>query len=184
MRFFCFLLVFFFSWYEPVNADTYQWTDAQGVVSFTDNPENVPKKYRSKVKITPSADTAQETSTADKSKSSAESGKQTETTAVTPGHTQGPKLYGGHDEGWWKSRYASLRSELKGLQDNLPPKREDLEKLRRKLTIYTYSRNRIAYQEKLAEIQRDEDRIKALTDQLASLDTEAAVAGVPFDWRQ
>jgi Skp family chaperone for outer membrane proteins len=176
------LLVFCFS--GSANADTYQWTDSQGVVNFSDNPENVPKKYRSKVKVTPSVDSTPNAPNQEKTGKIGESGNKSEATTANPGLPAGPNLYGGHDERWWKSRYAAIRSELKNIQDNLPAKRDELDILRRKLRLYTYTRNRIAYQDKLAEIQRDEDRIKALTDQLASLDTEAATAGVPFDWRQ
>lgn len=31
-----------------VNAETYKWTDARGVVSYTDNPALIPARYRSK----------------------------------------------------------------------------------------------------------------------------------------
>lgn len=31
-----------------VNAETYRWTDAKGVVSFTDNPSLIPSRYRGK----------------------------------------------------------------------------------------------------------------------------------------
>lgn len=184
MRFTLLLVVLVFSYSESSNADTYQWTDNQGVVNFTDNPDNVPKKFRTKVKVTPSADRAIDAQGPAKTETSVGSNKKPEVTATTPPAPVGPKLYGGHDEGWWKSRYSSLRGEMRSIQDNLPAKRGDLEQLRRKLTLYTYARNRVAYQEKLAEIQRDEERIKVLTDQLASLDTEAATAGVPFDWRK
>jgi hypothetical protein len=184
MRFTLLLVVLVFSYSESSNADTYQWTDNQGVVNFTDNPDNVPKKFRTKVKVTPSADRAIDAQGPAKTETSVGSNKKPEVTATTPPAPAGPKLYGGHDERWWKSRYSSLRGEMKSIQDNLPAKRGDLEQLRRKLTLYTYARNRVAYQEKLAEIQRDEERIKVLTDQLTSLDTEAATAGVPFDWRK
>jgi len=178
------LLVLIFSSAELSNADTYKWVDNQGVVNFTDNLDAVPKKYRSKVKVTPSGDASASAPNQEKSGKNMEPDKQSEATASTPGRPEGPKLYGGHDEKWWKSSYASIRGELKSLQDNLPAKKDDLEKLRRKLVIYTYTRNRMAYQDKLAEIQRDEDRIKVLNDQLTNLDTQAATAGVPFDWRQ
>jgi Domain of unknown function (DUF4124) len=32
------------------NADTYTWTDDQGVVSFSDNPDQIPPRYRAKAK--------------------------------------------------------------------------------------------------------------------------------------
>jgi hypothetical protein len=184
MRFTLLLVILVFSFSGLSNADTYQWTDNQGVVNFTDNPDNVPKKYRTKIKVTPSVDSAKDTQNSANTVTSVGPDKKSEVTSTTPAAPVGTKLYGGHDEVWWKSRYSSLRGEMKNIQDNLPAKRTDLEQLRRKLTLYTYSRNRVAYQEKLAEIQRDEARIKVLTDQLAGLDTEAATAGVPFDWRQ
>lgn len=159
-------------------ADTYQWVDDSGVMNFTDNPESVPKKYQKKVKIIRSE--------------SGEPGATTSSPASpTPSVSQpamesSPRanLYGGHDESWWRSRYAGLRGEIKALQDGLPAKREELENLRRKLVVYTFARNREAYQAKLAEIQQDEARISDLTAQLANLDNEAAAAGVPFSWRQ
>jgi hypothetical protein len=184
MRFTLLLVVLVFSFPGLSNADTYQWTDNQGVVNFTDNLDNVPKKYRTKIKVTPSVDSANGAQNSATTGTPTESGGKSEVTATTPAAPEGPKLYGGHNEGWWKSRYSALRGEMKSLQDNLPAKRDDLEKLRRKLTLYTYSRNRVAYQDKLAEIKRDEERITVLTDQLASLDSEAATAGIPFDWRQ
>jgi len=166
--------VFFSSAY----ADTYQWVDEKGVVNFTDNPENVPEKYLKKVRIIRServepeeAASAPAVSTPSISQPTAESSPRA-------------NLYGGHDESWWRSRYASLRSEIKALQDGLPAKREELENLRRKLVVYTFARNREAYQAKLAEIQQDEARINDLTAQLAKLDSEASAAGVPFSWRQ
>lgn len=33
-----------------VNAETYTWTDSKGVVSFTDDPNSIPPKYRDKTK--------------------------------------------------------------------------------------------------------------------------------------
>jgi hypothetical protein len=178
MKLFLVLLVTVFGVSVSAFADTYQWVDDKGVVNFTDNPAKVPKKYLKKVKVSPSVD--------------AEQGSQASTPvsseAVGPSAPSEPNtqkaLYGGHDESWWRSRYAGLRGEIKNLQSNLPAKRDELEALRRQLTIYTYPRNREAYQSKLAEINQDEAKINNLTAQLASLDAEAAAAGVPFDWRQ
>jgi disulfide oxidoreductase YuzD len=33
-----------------VNAETYSWTDSRGVVSFTDDPNVIPRQYRDKAK--------------------------------------------------------------------------------------------------------------------------------------
>jgi len=178
-------LLLLFGMCVPAHADTYQWVDDKGVVNFTDNPENVPKKYRKRVKTLPSVQSEQSGSPAtDGGRSSAAPAPSVNSSPGPVESYAGPQLYGGHDEKWWRSSYARLRGELKGLQAGLPEKRQELENLRRKLTLYTYARNREAYQNKLAEVQRDEARISELTDQLANLDAQAASAGVPFAWRQ
>ncbi len=160
-------------------ADTYQWVDEKGVVNFTDDPDNIPKKYRKKAKVTRSTDKEKSVQQQPAKDTPRQAGAE-----AAPSASPSQVLYGGHDQAWWKSRYSALRGEMKSIQDNLPGKKQELDELRRKLRIYTYTRNRIAYQDKLAEIQKDEDRIKVLTEQLASLDAEAGIAGVPFDWRQ
>jgi len=162
------------------NADIYQWVDSKGVVNFTDNIESIPKKYQKKVKILSSDDASQEAPASEPAQSA-----ERDVSAAQPEQSlQQQKIFGGHDEMWWRSRYNSLRGELAQIQANLPSKRSEAEQLRRKLVIYTYARNRVAYQDKLAEIQRDEGRITTLTEQLSSLDTQASAAGVPFEWRQ
>jgi len=161
------------------DADTYQWLDEKGVVNFTDDPDNIPKKYRKKAKVTRSTEREKSVQPRPSEDTPRQAGAE-----AAPSTSPAKVLYGGHDQAWWKARYSALRGEIKSIQDNLPGKKQELDELRRKLRIYTYTRNRIAYQDKLAEIQKDEDRIKTLTEQLASLDAEAGVAGVPFDWRQ
>lgn len=159
-------------------AATYKWVDDKGVVNFTDNPANVPKKYLNKVKVTnPGEGQPEPEAAAPVAVPSPAPKVEAESSSRT-----GP--FGGHDERWWRSRYAGLRGEIRALQDNLPSKREELEGLRRELAVHTYARNREAYQAKLAEIRLDETRIKDLAAELAELDIEAARAGVPFDWRQ
>ncbi|MHC1698846.1 MAG: DUF4124 domain-containing protein [Geobacteraceae bacterium] len=162
------------------HADIYQWVDSKGVVNFTDDINTIPKKYQKKVKII---------STGDVSDGGAVTGPSQPSVQETPKaqsaeQVQQQKTFGGHDEKWWRSQFASLRGELAQLQANLPVKREEAEQLRRRLVIYTYARNRVAYQDKLAEVQRDEARIGTLTGQLSDLDTQASAAGVPFEWRR
>ncbi len=174
------LSIFVLSFCAPAYADIYQWIDDSGVVSFTDKPETIPVKYRNKVKIISTEDSDQGGIPSDTATPVA----QPDSSAGSATQPSQQRLYGGHDERWWRSQYGSIRGELAQLQGTLPAKRAELEQLRRKLVIYTFARNRVAYQEKLAEIQRDEDRIQTLTKQLQALDLQAASAGVPFDWRQ
>lgn len=162
------------------HADIYQWVDSKGVVNFTDDINTIPKKYQKKVKIISTGEVSNGSAVAGPSQPSFP-----EAPKVPPvEQAQQQNTYGGHDEGWWRSQYAGLRGEIAQLQANLPAKREEAEQLRRQLVIYTYARNRVAYQDKLAEIQRDEERISTLTGQLSDLDTQAAAAGIPFEWRK
>ncbi len=161
-------------------AATYEWVDDNGVINFTDNPDNIPAKYLKKVKKRPSVDfegTAPQPSV--KTEKKAPVSPKTE-----PAVRSEQKLFGGHDEEWWRNRFSGPRKELKGIQDKLPEKREELTALRRKMVIYMYTRDRTAYYDKLAEIQKDEERIKELNNRLDSIDIEASKAGIPFEWRK
>jgi len=187
MKFIVVIFMLFIGFSLSAQADIYQWTDSNGVVNFTDSLGNVPKKYQKKVKILPSADSSQQGADTESAESTAPEGSvapaaELDQQAAQPDPQQ--KIFGGHNEMWWRSQYGSLRRELVQLQTDLPAKRTELEQLRRKSVLYTYARNRVAYQEKLAEIKRDEERINALTKQLADLDTQASSAGIPFEWRQ
>jgi len=175
----CFLLAFFL-YSIPADAAVYEWTDDKGVVNFTDNPENIPAKYRSKARKRPSITAEPSESAPAQPQQPAEGPK-----AVEP--TPQPErvvLYGGHDEEWWRSSYGGLRNEIKVIQDGLPAKREDLVVARRRFTIYTFPQNRRAYFDLMAEIEKDEARINELNSQLEAMDLQAARAGVPLDWRR
>jgi len=180
MKFTVVLSMLFLGLSVIASADIYQWVDNKGVVNFTDNIESIPKKYQKKVKILSSGEASQEAPAS----GPAQPAEQNVPVPQPEKSLQQQKIFGGHDETWWRSQYGTLRGELAQIQANLPSKRSEAEQLRRKLVIFTYARNRVEYQDKLAEIQRDEGRITTLTEQLSSLDTQASAAGVPFEWRQ
>ncbi len=179
MKYALFLILTVFLFSTNVQAALYQWTDDRGVINFTDNPDSVPAKYRKRVKKRPSINME-----GDESGSIQQEGESPQTTEPAPAFENQPLLYGGHNEDWWRSQFKSLRSELKNIQDGLPAKKEELEAARRKMTIYAYPRYRKAYYDLLADIEKDNNRIKELNGQLESLDNEASRAGVPMDWRQ
>jgi hypothetical protein len=180
MRYLSWFFLLFFLFSVPAGAAMYEWTDDKGVVNFTDNPDSIPAKYRKKALKRPSITGEQSQPIPAQTRQPGESSQVVEPTqqSVTT------VLYGGHDEAWWRSSYSNLHNELKALQDGLPAKRDDLSAARRKFTAYQYPQYRRAYYDLMAEVEKDETRIKYLNNQLESLDVEAARAGVPLDWRR
>jgi hypothetical protein len=153
------------------HAVTYEWTDSNGGLHFTDSLDKVPATYLDKVRKVDVEPLNQE-----KVQPS-----QSEQNSVAP---PPQNLFGEHDETWWRSSFRALRDEMKNIQDGLPGKKEILSEQRRKYFIFSKPSDRIALNELNADIQKDEARIAELQEQLATLDDTAAKAGVPKEWRQ
>lgn len=154
-------------------AAFYEWTDAAGVVHFTDNRSNIPKQYKDKARRVevsePAAGTA--ISAPEPAPRSAPAPK----TATSPG---------GHDEHWWRDRFKALRAELKALQDERSGKEQQLVELRRKRTLFQRARDREAINAMEAQISGADARISEMLNRIAALELAAAQAGVPVEWRQ
>lgn len=158
-------------------AATYEWLDEKGVVHFTDDPDRIPAKYLKRVK---ERDSVKGTAAKPPLPPAAESAAP----AVSVGKGSDGRLYGGYGEDWWRSGFASLRAEIKSLEDGLPVKRENLNVARRKRVIYQRGSDRVSFNDLNDEIKRDEAKIKELQEKLKALDVEAARVDVPLDWRQ
>ena len=150
------------------HATTYQWTDNQGGLHFTDNLDKVPARYLKKVRKVDVQPVIQQPS-------------QPAQQSIAPA---AQKIFGGHDEMWWRSSFKALRDEMKSIQDGLPGKKENLAELRRKYFIFSKPGTRTASNDLDAEIGNDEARIADLQKQLADLDDAATRAGVPQEWRE
>lgn len=156
-------------------ATVYEWTDSRGVVNMTDNPDNVPAMYRSKVK-TRDIDIKDATPPASAPES------QTVGTPMPPPEEAGS--YGGHDRGWWQSRFHEVRQQLQTLRDQIADKKITLTELHRRRVLYQKPSDRVAYFNLADEITRDEERAGALQKQLDKLESEADGAYVPREWRE
>lgn len=161
---------------SSIQAATYEWVDGAGVTHFTDDPDRVPTKYRSRVRERESIK-SEETYTPAQQPASPVAEKPENPAASA-------QVYGGHDEAWWRSAFSGLRKEQKTLQDGLPKKREQLAAIRRHRVIYQKASDREAYNKLDQQIKNDEARIKELQDKLDALDDDAAKSGVPKEWRQ
>ncbi len=114
------------------HATTYEWTDNQGGLHFTDNLDKVPARYLNKVRKVDVQPVIQER----------EQPSQPAQQSIAPA---AQNIFGGHDEMWWRSSFKALRDEMKSIQDGLPGKKEKLAELRRKFSIF----NKPSYQESL-----------------------------------
>ncbi len=160
---------------STVQAATYEWVDSAGVIHFTDDPDRVPAKYRSRAKERESVKGEETVNT---------SPPQTGPVVQRPAIPAQRELYGGHDEAWWRSAFSALRKEQKTLQDGLPDKKEQLAAIHRRRIIYQKARDRVAYNDLSQQIKGDEARIKELQEKLDALDRDATTSGVPKEWRQ
>jgi len=156
---------------------TYEWVDDGGVVHFTDDKGNIPAKYLKKVKELNSG--------SDESLKSPTAAPVPQSTPPEASSTDRRVIrYGGNGEGYWRSRFASLRGEIKILEESLPSMKEELGKLSRKRVVYGRAGDRVARENLARAIARTEDRVKVLQEELKILDNEASQADVPPEWRQ
>lgn len=158
-------------------AATYEWTDAAGVLHFTDNPDSIPARYRDRVK--------ERESIRGEPPAAGQDGSVNVTPPPgTPPVAATPTEYGGHDETWWRGRFGGLHRLIKGLEDGLVAKRARLEELRRKRALYQRGSDRAAYYALMKEIDGDEATVKESQKSLDDLNDEASREGVPAEWRK
>ena len=153
------------------HAAFFQWSDQDGVVHLTDDPKKIPKIYRDKAKRVEIPDPPRRPENAAPAPQAAPQASAPE-----------PPAPGGHDERWWRNRFAALRQELETVQDARARKEEKLVLLQRERRIYHRTRDRKAVNDMQAALTADEFRIGELLSRLAELELEATRAGVPAEW--
>ena len=169
-----YLCIFLFLLFIPTSTHgaIYQWLDDQGNVGFTDNPENIPKKYRQ------SATQLDGASLQEKPK--------THTTPSVPQSTDAPSDTAvlddeGHDEVWWQMRVQELhhRKELLLVEkERLTTEMDPLGKL----GLGTLEANQRAKEinERLEQIDSEIETIES--DLTVVLPEEARKANAPPGW--
>lgn len=150
-------------------AAFYQWSDANGVLHFTDDHNKIPMKYRKQAR---KLDLSGEPAPA----------RPVLQPQASPQLSASPPE--GQSEKWWREHFAALRGELQALQDGLQAKQEKLTQLRRKRTIYQRGSDREAVNAMEAQILGDEKQMSELLNQIEALDQKATREGVPTAWRR
>jgi hypothetical protein len=174
-------------WACSAVAETWEWIDAQGTVSFTDDSQNIPKQYRKSAKKIggesppPSPPAASPVPVPAPAPVGAEA-KGT-ASAVQPGAppalAPGARLqdnYGGKTAADWKAAFSSLNGEIREVDGQLKEKQRLLKE------PGTLSRS--DYMKLDDEIRRLSSSLTALLARWELLNKEATVAGVPGELRQ
>jgi vacuolar-type H+-ATPase subunit I/STV1 len=169
------LLLLLQSFSVPCQAAVYQWLDSQGVTHFTDDPDKIPTRYRSRAKELPIS--------VEPAAPSAPSPAQIQPVPA-PAPSPAAQDTGARGEQFWRSSFAGLRSQLRMLEEGLAAKQAKLVELHRKRVIFTRIRDREAVNEMQQEIAADELRVSQLREKLAELGRQADRALVPAEWRQ
>jgi len=147
-------------------ALTYEWTDENGTVNFTEDLGKVPKKYRKKAKVLGAEESGPQTTV-----EPGEPAKKTKPEAAG----EKKKLYGGKDEQSWRKEFALAKAEVKSTESelaNLHGRLEDTSKM--------------SHGEYLAiqnTIKHNEIKLQGQQKKLNELQESADRAGVPAEFR-
>jgi|GEM_PF-1067425 len=171
---------------SSVTAETWEWVDGQGTVSFTDDRQNIPKQYRKSARKLsvestpappqPSPPVAPETQAPPAPITPASTAAPS---VPTPAAAPGAKLqdtYGGKKGAEWKEAFASLNNEIKGVDGELKEKQRLLKE--------PGNLSRSDYMKLENELRRLSAILTALLSRWELLNKEATAASVPADLRQ
>jgi hypothetical protein len=174
MRILLLLVTLLFITAYHADAAMYEWTDDQGGVNFTDDPDRIPARYRNR---------AQTRESIKKAPGAAEK-VAPERQPVTPAKARSTApVYGERQASWWRSSFTRLRTEIESQKQSLTVRNNELLAVKRKMTLYHRRTDRTNYNELNLEIDKIEERIAELQKQLQLLESEADAAGVPGDLR-
>jgi hypothetical protein len=174
-------------WACSAVAETWEWVDAQGTVSFTDDPQNIPKQYRKSAKMIGGESPPPSQSAASPvpapapvpvgadAKGTVSPAQPGTSTAPAPG-VKLQDNYGGKTAADWKAAFSSLNGEIREVDGQLKEKQRLLKE------PGTLSRS--DYMKLDDEIRRLSSSLTALLARWELLNKEATVAGVPGELRQ
>jgi hypothetical protein len=149
-------------------AQTYEWTDHQGGVHFTDDRNRIPKKYRKKVRVLGE-------NTGQPLISETTSGKKKSSKGEEAEKEKGKNLYGGKDETAWRNEFKSARGAVQRTE-------ADISELRGRLAD-TSNMSRSEYLTLQATLNHLQSRLDGQQQKLDQLQESADKAGVPAEIR-
>ncbi|HJV35344.1 DUF4124 domain-containing protein [Geomonas sp.] len=155
----------------PVLAETYEWTDQQGTVHFTEDLGSIPKKYRKKAKVVGGDESAPEVTISNEPAKGAAKAEPKGDEGDKP-----KKLYGGKDEAAWRTAFRNANYEVQQTETELATlqgRMNDTSKMSR--SEYLAVQN---------TIKHTEVRLQEARQKLDALQATANRAGVPPEFRK
>lgn len=162
----------------PVAAETWEWVDAQGTVSFTDDRENIPKQFRKSAKKLGGESAPAVPAPAPAKAESPGTPLPLQSGASVPSAPvqKLQEAYGGRSAVQWKESFASLNGEIREVDGQLKEKQRLLKE--------PGTLTRSEYLKLEDEIRRLSSSLTALLSRWELLNKEATVAQVPGEFRQ
>lgn len=158
---------------QPASGQLYEWTDENGSVNFTDNPDSVPAKYRNRVRTRESVDNEAPKAV---EKPAAQTPVQT-----APRPSPRVELYDGHPLSWWQSKYSVLSAKVVAVQGELAKLKGEEDIARRKKRVLQRGVDRRAFAVKAQEVAAKEAEVTAAEKDLAAFTSQAETAGLSVD---
>ena len=178
-------------------AGIYRWTDAQGVIHFTDSPETIPPEYRSAEEKpassgAPTAATGSAPAATEPEKTraaQAESGGAKEDNATAPETsppaeeaTRAPGLTldnFGHDESYWRDRKQFWEQRLSDAQGLYRDTRREFNRVNKRFDKREY-RQMKTLRDRMRAIEKEIAEAQGMLE--GGLAREARQAGAPPGW--
>jgi len=155
------------------SGQLYEWTDDRGSVSFTDDPDRIPAKYRNRAK--PREETMKEAP----DPRGTERGKPAAMPEAPPAVR--PRLYDGRVLSWWQSMYADRVKQLEGLKGEFARLQEEQNIARRKKVTMGRQSDRKLLAEKKDEVAAKEVQVQSAENDLAEFKAYAERSGLSID---
>lgn len=154
------------------SGQLYEWTDDRGVVSYSDDPDRIPAKYRNRAKMR--EDTMKESPDA--------RGTERVKPATKPDASPaGPKLYDGRALPWWQSTYDSRVRQVEALKSELGRLKEEQIIARRKKVTLSRMTDRKLLAEKTQAVADKEAQVKSAEQDLVEFRSYAERSGLSID---
>ena len=159
----------------PALAVTYEWTDNQGTVNFTEDLGSIPKEFRKKAKVVGEEEAAPAAVEEGSEGAPEVKGKEAAPEPSAGEKKELNKTYGGRSPESWRAEFADLHARIKAEEDQLSDLNERIKD--------TSHMSRGEYISIQLGIKSSEARLKRLRERLDALTSEANRAGLPADQR-